>query len=660
MHATVTARPPADNVNVKETPFAWRTARVAWLFLVTLQGQEVSAQTETASDANVLATATDAYGERVGTEQVGLYNENQARGFSLRDTGAYRLEDGYYVRAVPLADVMSDGVSVRLGLSNARSILPSASGLVDYRLARVSDSDQDSMLRIGIKQQGSPYFEAQQAIRASALTVLAGVGINPLMTYGDGTKGWSIEAGAVSRIKSGSGASMTVFFGNKETSFGGNYGFRSESGEQPPHLTPGRNYSAPWAKTRFNEVAIGALLESAPSAPWRGSASLFYARTDFGHDDFTLLSTGTDRTANAVTVITGPQYSDAVSAEARMLRDFAAGGLRHTLIVGFRGRISNVSRAESLEIGHGRINLDALNYGVAPLRPKLGSVGRDRVKQWAATAAYQLQTRGGLEIRAGMHPTVYDKTVFREIGGGSRARDTQFLYNVSAILTRSPWTFYAMRVRSLEESGVAPQFAANRNEVLPVVSANLTEFGLQRPISPTVSLSLAAFEIEKPIPGMRADGVFDLVGSVRHRGLEISLGGSITPATRLLFGGMWLRPTLSASERGMSLPGKRPVGVSETRVVFGLEQKIAEGLSIDGQANWHGPRWADAANSWRTKGYALLNLGARYRFKVRNGDMMARLLIINALADDSWAASPNNLFQRQGPRMLNLSIEFRS
>ena len=44
-------------------------------------------------------SAADAFGERVGTEQSGLYNESQVRGFDLNDSGAYRIDDAYFSRA---------------------------------------------------------------------------------------------------------------------------------------------------------------------------------------------------------------------------------------------------------------------------------------------------------------------------------------------------------------------------------------------------------------------------------------------------------------------------------------------------------------------------------------------------------------------------------
>src|SRR4051812_3183385 len=51
-----------------------------------------------AAQDNAVASAADAFGERAGIEQSGLYSESQVRGFDLNDSGAYRIDDAYFSR----------------------------------------------------------------------------------------------------------------------------------------------------------------------------------------------------------------------------------------------------------------------------------------------------------------------------------------------------------------------------------------------------------------------------------------------------------------------------------------------------------------------------------------------------------------------------------
>src|SRR5688500_1101132 len=74
----------------------------------------LAAATATAQDSAV-KSAADAFGERVGTEQSGLYSETQVRGFDLNDSGAYRIDDAYFSRAAAMNDPVLAGVGVRVG-----------------------------------------------------------------------------------------------------------------------------------------------------------------------------------------------------------------------------------------------------------------------------------------------------------------------------------------------------------------------------------------------------------------------------------------------------------------------------------------------------------------------------------------------------------------
>lgn len=70
---------------------AYRSLRRVCLFmhaLLAIGAAPAFAQTDT----NAVGNAVDAFGERVGIEQIGLYSESQVRGFSLSTTGSYRID----------------------------------------------------------------------------------------------------------------------------------------------------------------------------------------------------------------------------------------------------------------------------------------------------------------------------------------------------------------------------------------------------------------------------------------------------------------------------------------------------------------------------------------------------------------------------------------
>src|ERR1044071_5386687 len=103
---------------------------------------------------SAVKSAADAFGERVGTEQSGLYTETQVRGFDLNESGAYRIDDAYFSRAAALNDPVLAGVGVRVGVNAVRLAYPAPSGVVNYRLRRAGVTNE-LRLRAGMRDFGN-------------------------------------------------------------------------------------------------------------------------------------------------------------------------------------------------------------------------------------------------------------------------------------------------------------------------------------------------------------------------------------------------------------------------------------------------------------------------------------------------------------------------
>src|SRR5688572_23189998 len=107
----------------------------------------LAAASGAAAQDSAVRSAADAFGERVGTEQSGLYSETQVRGFDLNDSGAYRIDDAYFSRAAAMNDPVLAGVGVRVGVNATRLAYPAPSGVVNYRLRNAAAANE---LRLGI------------------------------------------------------------------------------------------------------------------------------------------------------------------------------------------------------------------------------------------------------------------------------------------------------------------------------------------------------------------------------------------------------------------------------------------------------------------------------------------------------------------------------
>ncbi|MFD0321023.1 hypothetical protein [Lysobacter gummosus] len=113
--------------------------------------------------------AGDAFGHRIGQESIGLYSESLVRGFNLQESGNYRLEDAYFVRAANPSDAVVEAVRVRVGSQALDLDFPAPSGLVDYRL--IAGDRERSKLELGFQHLSDnnprPYLRAHAARRSN-------------------------------------------------------------------------------------------------------------------------------------------------------------------------------------------------------------------------------------------------------------------------------------------------------------------------------------------------------------------------------------------------------------------------------------------------------------------------------------------------------------
>ena len=153
------------------------------------------ASTAAAQDSAV-ESAADAFGERVGTEQSGLYSESQVRGFDLNDSGAYRIDDAYFSRAAALNDPVLAGVGVRVGVNAVRLAYPAPSGVVNYRLREAGPLNQ---LRLGAgwRDFGTRVIQGDGSFREGDFSLAGGFVWRPLWRLNGGSEGRGLDVGGV-------------------------------------------------------------------------------------------------------------------------------------------------------------------------------------------------------------------------------------------------------------------------------------------------------------------------------------------------------------------------------------------------------------------------------------------------------------------------------
>ena len=201
---------------------------------------------------------------------------------------------------------------------------------------------------------------------------------------------------------------------------------------------------------------------------------------------------------------------------------------------------------------------------------------------------------------------------------------TPWLYNLSAAWHFSPeLAAYAGLTRGLEESGVAPGNASNRNQALPAILTTQMDAGLRWQMSPRLKLVAGVFDVRKPYYNLDAQQLFTELGDVRHRGIELSLNGRPAPEWQLVAGAVLMQPRVRGEGVALGRVGPRPVGQAERILKLNAVYRPAElgGLSFDAGFLAHRPHAGHARQPGRAACPQRAGPGP-------------------ALAPCSWAASP--------------------
>src|SRR5688572_28088512 len=147
----------------------------------------LAAVSPAAAQDSAVKSAADAFGERVGTEQSGLYTETQVRGFNLNDSGAYRIDDAYFSRAAALNDPVLSGVGVRVGVNAACLAYPAPSGVVNYRL-REAGPLNELRLGFGLRDFGTQVVQGDGSLRGGDFSFAGAFVARPLWRLAGGNE----------------------------------------------------------------------------------------------------------------------------------------------------------------------------------------------------------------------------------------------------------------------------------------------------------------------------------------------------------------------------------------------------------------------------------------------------------------------------------------
>ena len=615
------------------------------------------------SSDNAVTQAEDAFGFSVGRESLGIYNAGYARGFSPVSAGNLRINGLYFDQAYNLSGTILGATSVKVGLSAQGYPFAAPSGIYDQTLRTPADKGGASFVG-NFDSNGTWGAEIEGSLPVNGNLSL-GYGVNATRTgFADGTSNWVHTVSLIGRWRPASGIEIMPFWSLTDD-------FDDEAGTfyvpagkfLPQTARPDHNEGPEWSDFRYTGLNTGLLASARLSQNTVLRLGAFRSVNDIKTSFTNLLaSEQPDGSGERLLFADPPLKSWSNSGELRLSHSIPDGPRLHVFHLSVRER--NARRefggGDFLDLGPGRIGVD-----VTVPRPagfNFSEPSHDRVKQTTVGLAYDGRWKNVGEISFGVSKAHFRKdTVLPGVPVAS-ARSQPWLYNGTAAgNVGKSVVVYAGYARGLEESGTAPPNAANRNQPLPVILTQQKDAGVRITLSKSVKAVAGVFDLSRPYFGFDSANIFRQVGTVRSRGAEFSLSGSVTPKLNIVAGAVFIDGKVTRIAGVPGVIGDRPVGLSPHQLSLNANwNSPVKGLELDTTVINRAPAASTTDNlvfipaKWRW------DVGGHYHFKLAKRDATLRLQVFNLTGKTGWGIAGSGIYTSLPGRSLQgyLAVDF--
>ncbi|WP_164156067.1 TonB-dependent receptor domain-containing protein [Sandarakinorhabdus rubra] len=623
------ATPPTDEPDLSAPP---------------AQPESAVAATGSRSAENAVRQVGDAFGSTIGREVIGIYNQMNVRGFSPIAAGNVRIDGLYFDPVVPPSTRLSRTTTIRVGLSALGSPFPAPTGLVDFGFRRPGDTAAGSLL-LATDDWGTVNAEVDAVLPVDERLSL-GLGASLRLENGpDKTRDNNAGGTLIARWTPSPGLTLVPFVSVvRQWLDDHRLSFQTATEYLPPLLPRRQRFGPEWVNGQGLDINTGVLADWSFAPQWQLRAGLFRS-TRLRDRQMTNLVRGLqpDRTGTQRVIVDPRLNFAAVSGEVRLTRQIDDGPRRHLIHVAVRGRSGDRRFGGSDILELGPVQIDTPSEVPEPVF-NFSPQQFDDVKQVTGGIGYEGRWLGVGELAAGLQWTDYKKRIDLPasngtVGGVQATDDKLLLYNITvAANITSRLVVYAGTVNGLEESGVAPGNAANRNEALPAIRTRQIDAGLRLALTDQIKLVAGVFDISKPYFNLDANNRFDVLGEVVNRGVEASVAGPLTPTLSIVAGGVWLWPKVTVPATAAGSIGERPVGAIGQRFEFSADWRppFAAGLSFDTRIAYRSSETATVSNRVAIPARTIVDLGGRYRFKLAGNNALLRLQVTNLFDEQGY------------------------
>lgn len=618
------------------------------------------------ADENAVTSAEDAFGTRVGTEGVGLYDMRNARGFDPQLAGNIRIEGLYFDQQGLFGNRLTKSTAMRIGLTAQSYPFPAPTGIADITVHQPADHTIISTTAQFSTPRGmsSLIMDVSTPLIGDKLGMV--VGVNRFHNGNEqATGGGVLTVAGLLRWRPNDVTEVIPFF-FKNSTFnaevapaiftGGNY--------LPPEVDRSVFYGQKWASRRSAERNIGVIARSSPWPNWRIQTGLFHSQQERSKNHAVFLRNTTPTGLATLDVLKyPPHYSGSYSGEVRVSGVFTDGQFRHTVHIATRGRSTRRLFGGGQTLSYGQVQV-GVYQPLAERAYTLGVRDKDVVRQITPGLSYVGQWANVGEFSVGLQKSFYRRHFGKENLNPQTTESQPWLYNGTLAYYVSPaLTLYAGYTRGLEEFGTAPDNAVNGGQPLPAALTEQIDAGLRYRLMPGVSLIAGVFEVSKPYFDRNPANVFTDVGSLRHRGIELSLSGKVVPNVTVIAGAVFLQARAAGLTVDQGLIGRVPPGAPPRlmRVNIQYDVPALKGLSLDGQVEIVGGHMANRLNTLRVGSAATLSLGTRYSFNIGKTHANIRLQMQNVTNSYDWVVDgASGRLSPSAPRnyLARLSADF--
>ena len=618
------------------------------------------------ADENGVTSAEDAFGTKVGNDNVGLYESRNARGFDPQQAGNMRIEGLYFDQPATFGSRLTRSTTMRIGLSAQSYPFPAPTGIADIHLilpANKTIVSASAEIQAPVGQRGIT-AEVSTPLIADKLGMVLSSKADTRRSDWRGEAQVLIGAGLFRWTPKDSVEIIPFIYYNQ--SFGEEVQPYVLTGGAflPPRVDRSVFFGQDWAERRSNDFDAGVIMRSTPWTNWRLQAGLFRSVQDRPHNYVVFLrNTQADGTAN-LDILAYPKHaSGSTSGEVRASGVFTSGSYRQTVHIALRGRDTTrlFGGGTTVNFGPSRIGIYRAVTEPAYI---LGTRDKDVVSQFTPGVSYVGEWSNVGEFSVGLQKSFYHRGFGREGATPVTTRSQPWLYNATLALHFSAdLTAYAGYTRGLEEFGTAPENAVNGGEPVPAGLTKQLDAGFRYRIFPGLNLMAGVFEVSKPYFDRDTANIYTDVGNLRHRGIEMSLAGRPIKGVTVVAGAMILQARVSGLPVDQGLIGDVPPGTPPTITRLNVQYEIPawHGLSVDAQVETSGSVYANRLDTLRAPATATLALGARYAFTALQAKANLRVQVQNITNAYDWnVEGASGRFSASSPRryLVRLAADF--